>query len=40
VPAGLNVNALYQNIFIGVILVGAVAIDQASRRRQFTSGRR
>ena len=38
--AVVNVNALYQNIFIGVILVGAVAIDQASRRRQFTSGRR
>ncbi|MBC7590073.1 MAG: ABC transporter permease [Salinibacterium sp.] len=35
----INVNSLWQNIFVGVILVSAVAIDQARRRRQFTSRR-
>jgi len=35
----IGVNALWQNIFVGVILAGAVAIDQARRRRQFTSRR-
>src|SRR6476619_4086557 len=33
-----NVNALYQNIFIGVILVAAVAIDQYRRRRRYRAG--
>ena len=31
----INVNPLYQNIFIGVILVAAVAIDQYRRRRRY-----
>jgi ribose transport system permease protein len=35
----VNVNALYQNIFIGVILVSAVAIDQYRRRRRYRAGR-
>lgn len=35
----VNVNPLYQNIFIGVILVAAVAFDQAQRRRRFTAKR-
>jgi ribose transport system permease protein len=35
----INVNSLWQNIFIGVILVSAVAIDQARRGRQFLSRR-
>lgn len=35
----IGVNALWQNIFVGVILAAAVAIDQARRRRQFTSRR-
>ena len=35
----INVNSLWQNIFVGVILVSAVAIDQARRRRQFSSRR-
>ena len=34
----INVNPLYQNIFIGVILVAAVAIDQYRRRRRFRTG--
>jgi ribose transport system permease protein len=34
----INVNALYQNIFVGVILVAAVAIDQYRRRRRFRTG--
>ncbi|MBI3748751.1 MAG: ABC transporter permease [Chloroflexi bacterium] len=34
----INVNPLYQNIFIGVILVAAVAIDQYRRRRRFRAG--
>lgn len=37
--AVINVNSLWQNIFVGTILVVAVAIDQARRRRQFTSRR-
>ena len=37
--AVVNVNPLYQNIFIGVILVAAVAFDQAQRRRRFTARR-
>ena len=35
----IHVNALWQNIFIGFILVFAVAIDQFRRRRQFASRR-
>ncbi len=35
----INVNSLWQNIFIGVILVFAVALDQARRRRQFVARR-
>jgi ribose transport system permease protein len=35
----INVNPLYQEIFVGVILVGAVAIDQARRGRRFRLGR-
>ena len=31
----INVDPLYQNIFIGVILVAAVAIDQYRRRRRY-----
>jgi len=31
----INVNPLYQDIFIGVILVAAVAIDQYRRRRRY-----
>ncbi len=34
----INVNPLYQNIVIGVILVAAVAIDQYRRRRRYRSG--
>jgi ribose transport system permease protein len=34
----INVNPLYQNIVIGVILVGAVAIDQYRRRRRYRTG--
>jgi len=37
--AVINVNSLWQNIFVGVILVAAVAIDQARRGRQFVSRR-
>ena len=37
--AVVNVNALYQNIFIGLTLVAAVAFDQAQRRRRFTAKR-
>ena len=37
--AVVNVNPLYQNIFIGVILVAAVAFDQMQRKRRF-AGRR
>jgi len=37
--AVINVNSLWQNIFVGTILVVAVAIDQARRRRQFRSRR-
>ena len=33
--AVVNVNPLYQNIFIGVILVVAVAFDQVQRKRRF-----
>jgi ribose transport system permease protein len=33
--AVINVNPLYQQIIVGAILVAAVAIDQARRRRQF-----
>ena len=35
----INVNPLYQEIFVGAILVGAVAIDQARRGRRFRLGR-
>ncbi len=35
----IRVNTLWQNIFIGLILVFAVAIDQLRRRRQFASRR-
>lgn len=35
----IGVNALWQNIFVGVILASAVAVDQARRRKQFTSRR-
>ena len=35
--AVINVNSLWQNIFVGAILVFAVAIDQARRGRQFLS---
>jgi len=31
----INVNPLYQQIIVGAILIAAVAIDQARRRRQF-----
>ena len=31
----INVDPLYQNIFIGVILVAAVAIDQYRRKRRY-----
>lgn len=34
-----GVNPLYQNIFIGVILAVAVAVDQFRRRRRFKAGR-
>lgn len=34
-----GVNPLMQNIFVGVILAGAVCIDQFRRKRQFRSGR-
>lgn len=34
-----GVNPLYQNIFIGVILAVAVAVDQFRRRRRFRAGR-
>lgn len=34
-----GVNPLYQNIFIGVILAVAVAVDQFRRNRRFKSGR-
>ncbi|MBN9018829.1 MAG: ABC transporter permease [Rhizobiales bacterium] len=37
--AVVNVNPLYQNIFIGVILVAAVAWDQAQRSRRFKARR-
>ena len=35
--AVINVNSLWQNIFVGAILAVAVAIDQAGRGRQFLS---
>jgi ribose transport system permease protein len=35
----INVNPLYQSIFIGVILIAAVAIDQFRRKRRFRAGR-
>jgi ribose transport system permease protein len=35
----VNVNPLYQNIFIGIVLVAAVAFDQAQRRRRFSARR-
>jgi ribose transport system permease protein len=34
-----NVNPLYQNIFIGIILAAAVTIDQYRRARRFKAGR-
>jgi ribose transport system permease protein len=37
--AVINVNSLWQNIFVGVILVFAVAVDQARRGRQFVTRR-
>ena len=37
--AVVNVNPLYQNIFIGVILVVAVAFDQMQRKRRFSARR-
>ena len=37
--AVINVNSLWQNIFVGVILVFAVAVDQARRGRQFVARR-
>lgn len=37
--AVVNVNPLYQNIFIGVILVAAVAFDQMQRKRRFAARR-
>ena len=33
--AVINVNPLYQNIFIGFVLVAAVAFDQMQRKRRF-----
>ncbi len=35
----INVNPLYQNMFVGVILVVAVALDQFRRRRRFRAGK-
>jgi len=35
----INVDPLYQDIFVGVILVGAVALDQYRRQRRFRLGR-
>jgi ribose transport system permease protein len=35
----INVDPLYQDIFIGVILVAAVALDQYRRQRRFRLGR-
>jgi ribose transport system permease protein len=35
----INVNPLYQSIFIGIILVAAVAVDQFRRKRRFRAGR-
>ena len=35
----VDVNPLYQDIFTGVILVAAVAIDQYRRRRRYRTGR-
>src|SRR4029079_17196548 len=37
--AVVNINPLYQNIFIGLVLVAAVAFDQAQRNRRFSSKR-
>ncbi len=37
--ASSGVNPLYQNIFIGVILAVAVAVDQFRRQRRFRAGR-
>ena len=34
----ISTNPLYQNIFVGVILVAAVAIDQYRRRRRYRTG--
>jgi ribose/xylose/arabinose/galactoside ABC-type transport system permease subunit len=35
----INVNPLYQSIFIGIILIAAVAVDQYRRKRRFRAGR-
>lgn len=35
----INVNPLYQSIFIGIILIAAVAVDQYRRKRRFQAGR-
>jgi ribose transport system permease protein len=35
----INLNPLYQNVFVGVILVVAVAVDQLRRRRRFRAGK-
>jgi ribose transport system permease protein len=35
----INVNPLYQSIFIGIILIAAVAVDQFRRKRRFRAGR-
>lgn len=34
----INVNPLYQSIFIGIILIAAVAVDQYRRGRRFRAG--
>ena len=34
-----NINPLYQDIFVGVILISAVAFDQSRRRRRFRMGK-
>jgi ribose/xylose/arabinose/galactoside ABC-type transport system permease subunit len=35
----INVNPLYQSIFIGIILIAAVAVDQHRRKHRFRVGR-
>jgi ribose transport system permease protein len=35
----INVNPLYQSIFIGIILIAAVAVDQYRRKHRFRVGR-